>query len=78
MNRIPMHKTLTVHDLLKPVKGWPIPKRPQRAREEPPAYDMVRIQIEIPQKVFQHFRDDGRGWQKRIARALERAAEGSA
>lgn len=69
-----MHKTLTVHDLLKPVKGRPISKRPQRAREGPPPGDMVRLQIEIPHKVFEHFRGDGRGWQKRIARVLERAA----
>lgn len=69
-----MPKTLTIHDLLKPVKSRPYPKRPLRRREEPTASDMVRLQIEIPQKVFNHFRGDGRGWQKRIARALERAA----
>lgn len=72
-----MHKTLTVHDLLKSAKRRPMPKRPIREREEPPASDMVRLQIEIPQKVFQHFRGDGRGWQKRIARALERVAQGN-
>lgn len=73
-----MHKTLTVHDLLKGVKRRPIPKRPLREREEPQSPDMVRLQIEIPHKVFQHFRGDGRGWQKRIAQALERAAESGA
>lgn len=51
-----------------------MPKRPQRVREKVLPPETVRLQIEIPQKVFEHFRGDGRGWQKRIARALERAA----
>lgn len=66
-------KTLTIHDLLKPVKKRPIPSHPRRM-ETP--QEMVRLQIEVPYRVFEHFRGkDGRGWQKRIARYLERATE---
>lgn len=75
MNQIAMPKHFTVHDLLRSAKRRPTPKRPIREREKHSASDMVRVQIEIPQKVFQHFRGDGRGWQKRIARALERVAQ---
>jgi uncharacterized protein (DUF4415 family) len=70
-----MLKTITVHDLLKPVKPQLFRSRPQRVRQEVLRPEVVRLQIEIPHKTFQYFRGkDGRGWQKRIAQALVRAA----
>lgn len=49
----------------------PRPREAKTAQQE-----MVRLEIEVPYKVFEHFRGkDGRGWQKRIAHYLERAID---
>lgn len=71
-----MPKASTIHDMLKFTKKQSMPERPRRPQAEVLPPDVVRVQIEIPHRVFEHFRGDGRDWQKRIARALERAAQG--